>query len=80
MSDKESKLGRPKASHAKRRKMQEAYIDQEAAQGPREFKAFNMKMDPDLHSRLRTSAFKQDRTMTEITQELIRDYLDERKE
>lgn len=80
MSDKVAKLGRPKES-TRKRTMQNAYIDQDAvARRAKEFKPFNMKMDPELHERLRVSAFHQRVTMTDIVQGLIRDYLDERKE
>ena len=41
---------------------------------------FNIRMNSDLHRRFKTSAFKQDRSMKSIIEELLRDYLDERKE
>lgn len=75
--DKKSRLARPKK--ASPRPMQEAFVDQDT-DAPEPVTMFNIRMNADLHRRLKVSAFKQERTMKDILEELLRDYLNERKE
>lgn len=45
-----------------------------------EVKAFTLRMDSDLHYRLKLRAAEEGRTMTDILDELARDYLDRKKD
>lgn len=75
MSIDKSQLGPSK----RRRPMQEAFLDQNVDK-KEQTTMFNIRMNSDLHRRFKTSAFNQDRSMKSIIEELLRDYLDERKE
>ncbi|WP_231686571.1 MULTISPECIES: toxin-antitoxin system HicB family antitoxin [Corynebacterium] len=44
-----------------------------------ETKAFTLRMDSDLHYRLKLRALEEGRTMTDILDELARGYLDGKK-
>lgn len=44
-----------------------------------EIKAFTLRMDADLHYRLKLQALEEGRTMTDILDELARGYLDSKK-
>lgn len=43
-------------------------------------KTLSVKMDDELHKRLRIYAVKHDRTATDIVVELVREYLETKKE
>ena len=43
-------------------------------------KILSVKMDDELHKKLRIYAVNQDRTVTDIVVELVRDYLETKKE
>lgn len=64
----------------RRRSIHRAFLDQDAAQEKEQTTMFNIRMNSDLHRRLKESAFKQDRPMKSIIEELLYDYLDDRKE
>ena len=44
-----------------------------------EIKAFTLRMDSDLHYRLKLQALEEGRTMTDILDDLARGYLDGKK-
>ena len=77
VSDKKSRLGPP----ARRRSIAEAFIDQDAAladeRPKQETVMFNVRLDSNLHRRLKVYAFHRDITMKEIVEELIEGFLDE---
>lgn len=63
----------------KRRPMQEAFVDQDAAATERPVQMFNIRMDKALHKRLKDFAYNQDRPMKDVVEEALRDYLDTRE-
>ena len=75
MSTDRNQLGPSK----RRRPMQEAFLNQDADK-KEQTTMFNIRMNSELHRRFKTSAFKQDRSMKSIIEELLHDYLDDRKE
>lgn len=68
------------AKPTRRRSMREAFIDQDAAladeRPKQETVMFNVRLDSDLHRRLKVYAFNREITMKEIVTELIEDFLD----
>lgn len=75
MSDKKSKFQPPTAEKtAPRRSMKEAFGD-----GGEPTTMFTLRMDSNLHRRLKLQAVTEDRSMKEILEDLLRDYLDSNK-
>ena len=73
MSDKKSKFQPPAvAQSAPRRSMKEAFGD-----GEEPTTMFTLRMNSDLHRRLKVRAATEGRPMKEILEQLIRTYLDE---
>lgn len=75
MSDKKRRQLGPSQSR-RRRPMAEAFVDQDAAAAERPVQMFNIRMDKDLHTRLKGFAFREDRPMKDVVEEALRDYLD----
>ena len=75
MSDKKSKFQPPAATKpAARRSMQEAFHD-----GEEPTTMFTLRMNSDLHRRLKLRAVTEGRPMKEILEDLLRTYLDDNK-
>lgn len=75
MSDKKSKFQPPaSAKAAPRRSMTEAFHD-----GEEPITMFTLRMNSDLHRRLKIHAVNEGRSMKEILEDLLRDYLDKKK-
>lgn len=75
MSDKKSKFQPPTvAQPAPRRSMKEAFSDTEEP-----ITMFTLRMNSDLHHQLKLQAVTEGRSMKEILETLLRDYLDSNK-
>lgn len=75
MTDKKSKFQPPAATHATpRRSMKEAF-----STGDEPTTMFTLRMNSDLHRRLKMQAVIEDRSMKEILEELLQSYLDSNK-
>ena len=75
MSDKKSKFQPPAAAQStSRRSMKEAFGD-----GEEPTTMFTLRMNSDLHRRLKIRAVTEGRSMKEILEDLLRDYLDGNK-
>lgn len=59
----------------RRRKMQEAFIDQDA-EAAKPVKMFNIRMDAELHKWLKDYAHREELSMKEVVEGLIRDFRD----
>lgn len=71
-----SKYGPPKRS-ASRRSMAEAFVPDQEPAAPT--KPFNIRIDKELHLRFKLHATKNDVSMREIIEDLMRDYLDKQE-
>lgn len=71
MSQKKSKFAPPAAKSTDKRPMKEAF-----QAGPSETTMFTLRMESALHKKLKLQALHEDRSMKEIIEELVNDYLD----